>query len=79
MVCTTELFYIKWLCVYNLPVSPWAPVVSNDVLLGITEPSAESSVATRPVLHLRVLRCRQYYPPKHKSRKKTLMMYGIPY
>lgn len=37
------------------PVSPWATVMSDDVLLSIAEPSAESSIPTCPVLHFWII------------------------
>lgn len=42
----------------GLPVSSRATVMTNDVLLSITEPSAESSIPTCPILHFWTIVCR---------------------
>lgn len=41
----------------GLPVSSRATVMTNDVLLSIAEPPAESSIPTCPVLHFWIIAC----------------------
>lgn len=42
----------------GLPVSSRATVMTDNVLLSIAEPSAESSIPTCPVLHFWIIACR---------------------